>query len=78
MYVSIMFFVAPLIFLLSTARSATIAQIDVSNSALTSQADTVDAAVVAITAQTPPTTAQVRPYQDSSALILFPLPPTAF
>ena len=49
-----------LLLLSSIVHTATIEDVIASNSALTSQADTIDADVVDLTAETPPTEAQVR------------------
>lgn len=55
---------AAILLLVSTASAATIDDVIASNSALTSQADTVDIPVVAVTPETPATTVQVYPFLD--------------
>ena len=61
MHLSLLFPIALLISI-STVHTATIASVVASNTALTHRIDNVDDAVVAITATTPPTKADVRPY----------------
>lgn len=57
---------------LTSTVHATTAQFITSTNALTKQADTIDAVVVALTPQTPLTTAQVCFHQLSQVLLLVP------
>ena len=54
------------LFLISTTDGATAVDVISANANLLSQTDNIDIAVVAITAQTPPTTAQVSAYLINS------------